>query len=214
MIRKNFLGLTVEQNHKTGQINATKFLEQYNAVNVDRALKHDEIQKVTLMRGNHVFKNIDNFKRLEGLDEYLSEVALIEGCNVSDLMVSRRGKNGGTWIRPLVFCKLCRWVSPKFEAHADKILYDHLLELRDKSGDEYKALCAALKAKELATDKFDYMKIAAAISKRVLTTCDNWDTANETELSLRHEIEKYIARAVSDGFIKTLSQALSKISEY
>lgn len=240
MIRENFLGLQVEQNHKTGMINATKFLAQYNATNVANSLtvvnqdtqdKRDvslssdnhvtnEIvanQDVTLLCDIRTTKDMRHFKRLEGLDEYMSEVALINNCNVKDLMMTRRGKYAGTWIHPLMFVKMCRWLSPKFEAHADKIIHDHLLQLRDQSGDEYKSMCKALSDNDLINDQWDYAKVAQAIARGILgtgkTVVGSWDTATAKQLDARRSLETYIATAVNDGLIDSLSQVIKIIKK-
>lgn len=208
----NYAGIKVQQNHKTRMINATEFLERWNSSHVD-AINVEGNQRV-IIRENHVFKSLDNFKRLEGFDRYLAKVSELENIPVDKLIVSKRGKYGGTWVHELVFIKMLRWLSPEFEAVGDKILQNKILEYRDNSGESYKALCKAMDEQGLIQDNFDYARVAKLIALACLGTAERgqWNIASTEQLQHRQNIETFLTQAIESGFIKDINTLLNYIN--
>jgi len=210
----DYAGITVQQNHKTRQINATEFLGRWNSSNAT-SINIEENQDVVIIRDLPVFKDLVEFKRLSGINRYLAKMSEIQGIPVDKLIVSKRGKNGGTWVNELVFIKMMRWLSPEFEAIGDKILQSKILEYRDQSGEAYKALCESMDKNGLIKDHWDYAKIGTAISYSVLNDSSKgcWNNATEEQLEKRKDIEVYLTQTINDGFITSIEQAVKLINK-
>lgn len=66
-------------------------------------------------------KRVDNWMRLQETKDYFS--AVIQHSNhshVSDLINTKRGKNGGTWIHSDLIVSFGRWISPDFSVWCDQ----------------------------------------------------------------------------------------------
>ncbi|MCK5666669.1 MAG: KilA-N domain-containing protein [Thiotrichaceae bacterium] len=209
-MKRELHGITISQNHQTGMINATELIKNFNGINgLVNTTSRCKIELVDFKQE----KRLDVYLKTQQTKEFFEELAKSEGCLVSDLIISKRGKNGGTWVHPLIFVDICMWLSQAFKVAALKMVYDNLLSLRDQSGDEYKTLCSALDKAGIAKERFDYVKVAKTISKHVLGTSKNgcWDDANEVQLDKRKSIETFLSKAIDEGFITTMSSVLSII---
>jgi len=47
-----------------------------------------------------------------------------------------RGKNGGTWMHPILFIDFAMWINPKFKVKVLKFLHDKLIKHRIDTGDK------------------------------------------------------------------------------
>lgn len=99
----NFL---VEQRTKDSMFNATNLLKQWNEASGEKK----EITK---------FFDNDNTK------EFISALMEEEKLNTQNsAYLKARGKNGGTWMHPILFVKFAMWLNPRF----DVSLYKDLMQ--------------------------------------------------------------------------------------
>lgn len=144
----NFL---VEQRTKDSMFNATNLLKQWNEASGEKK----EITK---------FFDNDNTK------EFISALMEEEKLNTQNsAYLKARGKNGGTWMHPILFVKFAMWLNPRFEVQVIKFVYDQMLKYRNDAGDAYKELGAAIS--KIVSKKFMHAamcKIAKAINYVVL----------------------------------------------
>lgn len=133
MLRK-MGAFNVEQRTKDGFFNATGLLKQWN----DSNEKNE--------------RRLDAFWESTHLSELMSEIAKNEldfkSQNFRDLKKALsqtvRGKNGGTWMHPVLFIKFAMYLNPAFEYQVIKFVADEMIEYRKESGDAYKALSSAI----------------------------------------------------------------------
>lgn len=125
----NFL---VEQRTKDSMFNATNLLKQWNEASGEKK----EITK---------FFDNDNTK------EFISALMEEEKLNTQNsAYLKARGKNGGTWMHPILFVKFAMWLNPRFEVQVIKFVYDQMLKYRNDACDAYKELGAAILVKSSA----------------------------------------------------------------
>ena len=114
------------------------------------------------------------------------------------LLRVRRGQFTGTWAHPFLTIKFAAWIDKEFEIYMHKTLYDGLLELRDKSGESYKAMCQAV------IDNFGpfnereapevFSQIGFYIQERIFGTFATgvWENASKLQLDRRDKIHERI----------------------
>lgn len=101
----------VEQRTKDGMFNATSFLRQWNEY-------------------NEVKKDLDDFLNNANTKEFIEAL----NCKRLDLIDTRRGNNGGTFIHPYLFVKFLIWLNPKAEIDIIKSVCD---EFKDNNNNGF-----------------------------------------------------------------------------
>lgn len=115
--------------------------------------------------------------------------ALMKSENVADIVRSKRGSSGGTWVHPLVLMDYMMWLSPDFKVVAYRWLYDNLTVFRDDSGESYKKLSGIVQDKYNPSNVGLLMpKIAKAIKTQLGVT--DWNSTTPEKLKQRDEIHK------------------------
>ena len=182
MHRRIFDGV-VKQNHKTGWLNANNLLEIYNR-------KAKQLGKPT--------KKINAYTVNATSIEFFEEIMNQE--NITTVYESKKGKNGGTWMHPLVFVDFAMWVSPEFKYYAMQWLTDELLKNRDESGDSYKKMTSSVASylgSDMAKAGITIPKIAKAIKTNLKVS--DWNSTTEENLKKRDEIQKNISILLKAG---------------
>ena len=122
----------VIQRTKDGMFYATKLLKQYN-------------------KKNGTKKEIKKFFENDNTKEFIQVLEKEEGLNRQNpAYLKKRGKLGGTWLHPILFVKFATWLSPEFEYHIIKFVYDKMIEFRIDSGNSFKEMTDAIKEKYTA----------------------------------------------------------------
>ena len=103
----------VLQRTSDGMFNATALLNQWN--------KYNGFQK-------QMSHYTDNASTEEFIKALLSEENFKERKSV---LIQTRGKNGGTWMHPLLFIDFAMWINPAFKIKVLKFVYDELLKYRN-----------------------------------------------------------------------------------
>ena len=87
----------VIQRTKDGMFNATDLLRQWNTSSGEK---------------KEIYKFFDN----ENTRQFVEALILEENLNTQNsAYLKSRGKNGGTWMHPILFIKFAMWLNPRFE---------------------------------------------------------------------------------------------------
>lgn len=175
------------QRTKDGFFNATELLKLWNA------------QSPSL-------RKMDNYFNLNGTAEFIKTIQMRENLNTPKLVyLKSRGKNGGTWMHPLLFIDFAMWINPEFKYDVLKFVYDQMIKFRNDAGDAYRDLSSAVATISSKVDMQARMqKLAEAINYVVFAehypNIRN-DHGSETEMQDLFNLEKKLADLVNDGFI-------------
>lgn len=133
--------------------------------------------------------NMKAWLQQKGVKEF---IATLEN-QFGKVLISGRGRGNHTWVHPYLFIDMALSISPSLKIEVYGWIYDSLLKYRNDSGDSFKKMSGALylnsKNKSLFTK--DIIKYATEIKKTV--GCENWETATETQLTLRNRIHDNVS---------------------
>jgi len=183
IMQRPILDGKVRQNHKNGWFNANDLLDIHNR-------KAKQIGKPT--------KKINAYTVNSTSMEFFEEIMNQE--SITSVYSSKKGKNGGTWMHPLVFVDFAMWVSSEFKYFAMQWLSDELLKNRDESGESYKKMASAVSiymGDDLARAGTAIPKIARAIKNNLCV--EDWNNTTEENLKKRDEIQKNISILLKAG---------------
>lgn len=178
----------VEQRTKDAYFNATSLLKQWNDTH--------ETKKI-----------LAEYLSNKSTKEFIDTIVEREKENIGKSpYLTCRGKNGGTWMSPVLFVDFAMWLSPSFKYDVIKFVFDQMIRYRNEAGEAYKRLSSAV-SKIVKPEK---MKESMSQIAEGLNWCifNNHKTAlrneNGTEENQRKlfELERLIATLIEDGFIK------------
>lgn len=193
VIQRPFLQHFVFQRTKDGYFNATDFVDFFNKQNnsnkrirefLDNKNTIDFVKLLEEQKCLEIGKNLnsDNCSYLEKADY--------------QAIKSTRGKNGGTWIDPLLMIDLAMWLSPEFKYAILKFVNDNLILFRIEAGDKYKDMCKALadyyiRNKNKKPSGFAFQHEIEFINKLVFGIYEgvNRNNKKEVELKLLNELQ-------------------------
>lgn len=193
----------VEQRTKDGMFNATALMRQWN-----QYVSENQYDTNTQKSGYLKKKDIDDFFVNKGTSLFI-EALLVEETlgGEREAFLKSRGKNGGTWMHPILFVKFAMWLNPRFEVQVIKFVYDHMIEYRNEAGDAYKELCTAI-SKIVGRG---FLRVAISnIAKAI-----NWVVFNNHEAMIRNKegvedkmkelfsAEKTVAMLINDSFLSS-----------
>ncbi len=159
-------------------------------------------------------RELDNFWKSTNLPDLMSEIAENElGLKSVDftelknkLSKTHKGKNGGTWLHPVLFVKFAMYLSPRFEYHVLKFVSDQMLAYRNDAGDAYKELSIAVaKIVEPSFMQTAMKQLAQAINYCVFNqheTAIRNKHGEERKMRQLFELERKVASLINEGFIK------------
>lgn len=179
IMERPFYGSIIRQNHHTGYLSLKDLHELGNQVRRDRGLSS---------------KNHADYFQTKETKEFLFFVAIEEGLSIDQLKDVKKGRNGETWLHPLVFLDIATWYNPQFKVKVLKWFYDNLLMFRDNSGDSFKSMNIALD-KQFNMNSLKYIVVA----NRIANACGiyerekRWEKATTEQLELRDKIQNNIA---------------------
>lgn len=196
ILNREMNGVTVRQDSKTSFFNANDLVDVYNKKTGGQ-------------------KRIQNYLDNKSTREFMSALAQAESLNDSNwselengLAVTRRGKNGGTWVHPYVFIDLAMWLSPEFKVTVIKWVYDNLIKLRNDAGDTFKEVNEALFNMHPNSPPFAYSNEARMINKIVFNDSNPGHRNNATEAQLLE------LRALQKADVKFINQGLDYYDRY
>lgn len=181
IMERKLMGVVVRQNHKSKLFSANDLHKL--------ACEHRKAEGLAA-------RQIGQYFDLDSTDELIKEICLTEVLKLDDVKKSARGKNGGTWIHPILFVDMAMWYSPKLKVRIINWVLDGLMEVRDESGDSYKRMNKTLTRyfpKEFEAP-LAYIRVSNAIADacNVGSEKDKWQKATKEQLQLRHDIQENI----------------------
>lgn len=137
---------SVYQRTSDGMFNATSLLKQWNSLSPTE-------------------RKMDNYFNLQGTGEFVNTIIAKENLNTPKLVyLKRRGKNGGTWMHPLLFIDFAMWINPEFKYDVLKFVYDELIKYRNEAGNSYRNMCERIAQ---VSKKGDIPKNISSIAKAI-----------------------------------------------
>lgn len=180
-MKRDLVGVPIRQDSKTGMLNANDLHNAGNLLRKERAMPEKQMQ---------------SYFFLDSTKELIEELMISEGLAEDNVKKSKRGKDGGTWVHPILFIDMAMWYSPELKIKVIKWALDSLLTRRNESGDSFKSAMEALAENypDYFSKTINYAKVANAISAAcsVGTDEDKWQRATERQLFLRDKIQENI----------------------
>lgn len=178
----------VTQRTKDSFFNATDLIKQWNSNSGKK-------------------KELKEFLKNKNTNEFINELEKDNRGNSTYL--SLRGKNGGTWMNPILFIKFSMWLNVKFEIQVIKFVYDNLMAFRNHAGDNYVGLTNAVQR----FNSIDYSKLAKALNYIVFDDHEKGirQTASESQLKELTELQKKLQFAIEMNYIKTFDELLNEM---
>lgn len=192
VIMKRVLGShEVRQESKDGMFNANDLLSIYNKQGekkkrLDNYIKRPETKELTeaLLRK----LNQDTSNRV-----FLPD-------NIIRTSKAMKTEKGGTWLHPYQFIDFAMWLSADFKVMCIEWIYDHLIELRNQVGDEYKELTRSIKVHLQPTNIDVYRDEIRMINKLVFGSDEKEprQTATKEQLQLLQTLQKADIKLISE----------------
>lgn len=199
VMRRKFNGMDIRQNSKTSFLNLNDLLNVYL---VENPFSWKGIQKYMDLSQTKEFAEVIRESQLEASNQNTPKsgelvVPLVEPLQVIE---TKRGKNGGTWVHPYLFLDFAMWLNPRFKLWAMSIIEDKLIQLRNEAGDRFKEMQQALKISGAVSPR-DFAKEAAMINRIVFNgaTKEQRDKANESQLDLLNKLQKFNGHLIGKG---------------
>ena len=195
ILTRNMGDFKVNQRTSDGMFNATELLKQWN----DQSGQQ---------------KQIIHFSENSNTKEFIEALILEEDLKErNSVLIKSRGKNGGTWMHPILFIKFSMWINPRFEVKVLKFVYDELIKYRNDAGDNYVLLSKSIS--KIVNNAFlpvAIQNIAKAINHIVfnkhLAGIRNIE-ASEEALRELSSLELKLSELIEDGFITTYDQLIA-----
>ena len=194
----------VTQRTKDGFFNATELLKQWN----ESVILNREISPYLSQ------KELKEFFSNKGTRQFIEALMEEENLNAQNpAYIKSRGKNGGTWMHPILFIKFAMWLNPRFEVQVIKFVHDQMIRYRNDAGDAYRRLSSAISTIVPKNEMKQRMKkVGEAL---------NWIVFRKHEKMLRNqygeeekqrelwEFEKKVADLIDEGFITNFDNLLA-----
>ena len=185
----------VQQRTKDGMFNATALLKQWN-----EKMKSD--------------KRLQSYFSNDSSNEFLNTIITRENLNSKkDCYLTVRGKNGGTWMHPMLFIDFAMWLNPSFKYDVLRFVYDQMIKYRNDAGDAYRDLSAAVYS---IVDRTQMPAMMAQISKGINFVVFGEhrnmirnDKGTEQDQRKLYEMERKVAALINDGFLTDHGQVMN-----
>lgn len=181
----------VLQRTSDGFFNATTLLRQWN---------DNEGMKKSL---DHYFEN-------KSSNEFIDTIIEKEKLNTrKSVYLKTRGRNGGTWMHPILFIDFAMWINPAFRYDVLKFVYDQLVKYRNEAGNAYKEMAvqvASISKKNEAAKNIS--KVATALNHIVYNAHEKQirnKRAEETTMRELLRLQIKVAELIKEGFIKNFN---------
>ena len=180
---------SVYQRTSDGMFSATSLLKQWNSLSPTE-------------------RKMDSYFNLQGTGEFVNTIIAKENLNTPKLVyLKRRGKNGGTWMHPLLFIDFAMWINPEFKYDVLKFVYDELIKYRNEAGNSYRRMCERIAQ---VSKKGDIPKNISSIAKAVNIVVygiheKQMRNKQAEESSMRElvKLQEMIIELIDNGYIKT-----------
>lgn len=187
----------VEQRTKDGFFNATDLLKQWNV-------------------SNRTKKEIKDYLLNKSTEEFLEALIEEEDLNKGNSpYLSSRGKNGGTWMHPLLFLDFAMWLNPRFKVKVLKFIQDEMIKFRNLAGDAYPEMCKAVHS--ILPENIFREKISALAKSLNIIVYGKHEqqmrnkVGDATKIKELYELQLQIAQWINLGLVKTYEQLKSAL---
>lgn len=189
-MKRPLAGFVVEQRTKDAFFNATSLLKQWN-----------EQTGVTQ-------RYLDKYFASSKTVEFIQTIMKRENLNTPKMVyLKSRGRNGGTYMHPILFIDFCMWINPSFKYDVLRFVYDKMLTYRNEAGDAYRELASAMNKICTPYQMKRYMPILGKGINYIITNKHDKQLRNEygTEEKQKEyfELEKQVAMLINECFLKT-----------
>ena len=131
----------------------------------------------------------EHYFALDSTSEFIE--ALKSAENITTVKTSALGRNGGTWVHPLLALDFILWASPELKVAVYKWVTDSLMTKRVGSSDSFKAMNVALdKRYNIGAKYWFYTNAANLIRHRCGVT--DWAHATEDQLAMRDKMQQNV----------------------
>jgi hypothetical protein len=141
-------------------------------------------------------KQMGSYFNLDSTAELIKEICIVDGLRIDEVKKASRGKEGGTWVHPIVFIDMAMWYSPELKVRILKWVQDGLLMARDSSGESFKTMSSTLSRvfPNEMSNPLRYREVANLIAMecKVGSDKDRWEKATEDQLKQRDRIQNNI----------------------
>lgn len=190
IMKRQLANFTVEQRTKDAFFNATSLLRQWNE------------------QPGVAQRYLDKYFTSSKTVEFIQTIMNREKLNTPKMVyLKSRGRNGGTYMHPILFIDFCMWINPSFKYDVLKFVYDKMLTYRNEAGDAYKELASAMSKIYTPHQMKCYMPILGKGINYIVTNKHEKQLRNEygTEEKQKEyfELERQVAMLINEGFLKT-----------
>ena len=189
IMKRPLAGFVVEQRTKDAFFNATSLLKQWN-----------EQPGVTQ-------RHLDKYFASSKTVEFIRTIMKRENLNTPKMVyLKSRGRNGGTYMHPILFIDFCMWINPSFKYDVLRFVYDKMLTYRNEAGDAYRELASAMNKICAPHQMKRYMPILGKGINYITTKHDKQlrnEYGTEEKQKEYFELEKQVAMLINEGFLKT-----------
>lgn len=185
----------VLQRTSDGMFNATELLKQWN-------------------KSKGMKKEIGDYFDNNSSKEFINTIIEKENLNKGNSpYLTTRGKNGGTWMHPLLFIDFAMWINPSFKYDVLKFVYDQLIKYRNDAGDAYNEMASSIKKIVQPHFVSDAIRnVAKAINYIVYGVHEKGmrnKVGEEVQTRELYEIERDISKLINNGFITNYDQLMT-----
>jgi hypothetical protein len=174
LMQRNLFNSIVRQNNQNGFFSANDIVAAGNKFRAANSMKLFDFRSWMDSHSNK---------------EFIKEMSNQFG----NVIETKRGKSGGTWVHPFIFIDLALAIDPKLKIEVYQWLYDELIKYRNDSGDSYKKMAGALF--DNCTNKSKFHRGISKTAEMIKNAChvSDWNKASEEQLKLRDKIHYNIA---------------------
>lgn len=189
----------IRQRVSDGFFDATGLLNQWN-----------ELSKMQ--------KQMIHFTENKATESFIEEIQKQENLHKrNSVLIQSRGKNGGTWMHPLLFVDFAMWLNPTFKYHVLKFVTDNLIQLRIQAKDGYNEFIEAIRTLpdrvSGETQGFGY----ASRALNYLVFNNHFDgirnTATQKELDELAYFQRKYAELINQGVLVTFTGFLLAVKK-
>ena len=172
-------------------------LRDLNGVSIKQRTKDSFISATDLLRaGNRAraadglpTKDLRDYFTMQQTDEFIEAVKAAE--RITLVKAATRGRNGDTWVHPMVALDFALWISPRLKVAVYGWVLDNLMRLRVGSAESFKEMNKAIDDRFNVGSKYwFYTNTADAIRQAVGVT--DWAVATEEQLAHRDRLQNNV----------------------
>lgn len=213
---------TLPIGHKTMMGSLTEVWKIGNAYRTKRGLP--ELDLSNWLRSPETLEYVKvveddlNFKSVLSTDLSSKGTTLAKTIE-SPLIITKRGKGGGTWAHLYILLDAAARLDPQFKHQMYKTFVEgKILQWREDGGDEFINLNIAIDAylpeREGKDNTGIFIQVAKQLKAKILSPDDTWNTASFPQLEKRAKLEKDLCNYLRLGMIRNydhLKEVIEKI---